>query len=505
MQSTFTEKLIVAQKPFWLIGLGAGAGLLVLAVLLLIWTLVHRRSAVVVLDTLLERSVAPIWILACFLAASTLFISLLDIAMPTVRFFERKQEAITSVFRIPFAGEREFTVVVPPGAKNQEVPIGVPEGEMKTVDLESTDRLLIAINQKMTEKTPSNQRVKLAGRSPYHWARMRESVGRFAGKIDTLYLTNETANAQTLTLKIVTQPVIPEVRIVPWVAFGMLAILAFYVLLRFAFPKVTAVMMTTAKETISQPLFPLVMVFTTGAIICFVFIPYNTFGDDIKMLKDTGMVWMMVLALLVAMWSASRSVSEEIEGRTALTVLSKPIGRAQFLIGKFLGICSATSLIFIIVGTVFLFCISFKVLYDARESGLGEVFWQQCYREVVLTVPGIFLAFLETAVIASISVAISTRLPMLPNLIICFTIYALGNLVPLFVRSTTDALEPVRFVANLFAAVLPMLEYFSVYAAIAGGYEVPLVYLFWVTVYTVIFCSCAMLVALTMFVDRDLA
>ena len=34
-------------------------------------------------------------------------------------------------------------------------------------------------------------------------------------------------------------------------------------------------------------------------------------------------------------------------------------------------------------------------------------------------VPGLVLAFMETVVLTAISVAISTRLPMLPNLVIC--------------------------------------------------------------------------------------
>ena len=43
----------------------------------------------------------------------------------------------------------------------------------------------------------------------------------------------------------------------------------------------------------------------------FIVIPYNTFGEDVKMLKDSGLTLVKVLALLVVIWTASVTVSEE--------------------------------------------------------------------------------------------------------------------------------------------------------------------------------------------------
>ena len=57
--------------------------------------------------------------------------------------------------------------------------------------------------------------------------------------------------------------------------------------------------------------------------------------------------------------------------------------------------------------------------------------------------------------LAAISVAISTRLPMLPNLIICTSIYVLGHLVPLLVQSTLERFELVQFIGQLLATILP--------------------------------------------------
>ena len=91
-------------------------------------------------------------------------------------------------------------------------------------------------------------------------------------------------------------------------------------------------------------------------------------------------------------------------------------------------------------------------VYDARETGYTEPSWLLCRAEMLQVAPGLALAFLETVVLAAISVAISTRLPMLANFIISFSIYVLGHLTPLLVQSQSVADNvpaPVVFLANV--------------------------------------------------------
>ncbi|NIL98430.1 MAG: ABC transporter permease, partial [Planctomycetales bacterium] len=150
-------------------------------------------------------------------------------------------------------------------------------------------------------------------------------------------------------------------------------------------------------------------------------------------------------------------------------------------------------------------CISYKVMYDARESANAYVVWQDCHHETVRMVPGLVLAFMETIVLAAISVAISTRLSMLANLTICTAIYVVGHLLPLLVQSGVGEFAIVEFMGQLFATILPVLEHFNIYGAVAAGKEVPLSYLGWVGVYTLVYVTIAMLLALALFDDRDLA
>ncbi len=270
-------------------------------------------------------------------------------------------------------------------------------------------------------------------------------------------------------------------------------------------PRVYAIARTAAKEALSQPLAYVLIAIGVTAIFLFPFIPYNTFGEDIKMLKAEGLTLIKVLAVILAVWTASVSISEEVEGRTALTLLSKPIARWKLVVGKFLGVIGPVVLMFLILSPLFLGSVSYKVVYDARENALPEPRSIDCLNEMIQTVPGLILVFLEAVILASIAVAISTRLPMLPNLIICFTIYVVGHLTPLILNSAVGRFPIVGFVGNLIAAVFPVLGHLSIETAISTGRAIPPTYLLMAGVYTLLYCFLAMVVALLLFEDRDLA
>ena len=81
-------------------------------------------------------------------------------------------------------------------------------------------------------------------------------------------------------------------------------------------------------------------------------VPYFTLGDDYKLMKQVGFDAVMLFSALFGLLTASISVNEEIEGRTAITVISKPVSRRQFFIGKYLGILLACWTMTLLLGWV---------------------------------------------------------------------------------------------------------------------------------------------------------
>ena len=271
----------------------------------------------------------------------------------------------------------------------------------------------------------------------------------------------------------------------------------------FAGTRIIAV--ATMKEAIRQPFFFLLLAIALVLMVLNTFLPFFSLGDDVKMLKDCGLATLLISGLLLAVWTASQSISAEIEGKTAITLLSKPINRRQFIVGKYLGILMGVFIFFVPVVIMFLACIYYKVPYDFRETARTNYVAAHSLIEIVQVLPGIALIFMEVCILAAISVAISTRMPMVVNMVACLAIFVVGHLTPTLVNSGALQNELVDFFARLIATVLPALEVFNVQAAVATGAPVPGDYLGWSAVYTLAYSAAAILLAFILFEDRDLA
>src|SRR5580693_6383931 len=98
-------------------------------------------------------------------------------------------------------------------------------------------------------------------------------------------------------------------------------------------------------ELVRQPIFLLLM---TGSVLFEIFLAvpyYFAFGDEMKLVKTTTLAVMLLAGLFGSVLSASASLARELRTGTALAVLSKPVGRAQFLLAKYVGLAAALTLL----------------------------------------------------------------------------------------------------------------------------------------------------------------
>ncbi|MEX0938467.1 MAG: ABC transporter permease subunit [Pirellulales bacterium] len=478
--------------PLWLLAAGAAIGVAILAIAYGLMWLVSRDASAQVAGAVGGGILLPIGYVAVVMTVLMLVGSMY---VPYRQFAD-------SLARLPSVGEISREVTVPPRTVDHPVQVSFYSNELGAYRFAGNQDVVIATQPLQGE---GGATMLLAGGEPVQWNRGSGRASGFEGPVTTLYVTNNSDAQATLEVDLATQVPYPEVIAVPITAASLVGLFAVYLGLYFAFPKLSAIATTTAKEAISQPIYYLALGLGACLLIAFVYIPYNTFGEDVKMLESSALSLILVLSIVVAVWTASVSVSDEIEGRTALTLLSKPIGRRQFVLGKFLGIIWPTVLLFVLLGLLLMGIVSYKVVFEAHEAASEEPAWQQCFAEMVRIVPALVLYLMEAIVLVAVSVAISTRLPMLPNLIICSSLYVLGHLVPTIVQSQAGQFEIVAFIGRLLATLIPVLDHFNVEAAVSGGNVVPLAYLPWALAYCVLYSTIAMLLALAMFEDRDLA
>jgi ABC-type transport system involved in multi-copper enzyme maturation permease subunit len=139
------------------------------------------------------------------------------------------------------------------------------------------------------------------------------------------------------------------------------------------FEQVWTIARNTFTESIRQPIF---VVLLGGCVTLLAINPTlaaYTLGDDNKLLTDMGLSMIFLAGLLLAAFTATGVLNREIENKTVLTVIAKPISRPAFVLGKYLGVTAAVGLAFYIWSLVFLLSVRHKVMSTAADKVDGPV------------------------------------------------------------------------------------------------------------------------------------
>jgi ABC-type transport system involved in multi-copper enzyme maturation permease subunit len=307
-------------------------------------------------------------------------------------------------------------------------------------------------------------------------------------------------------------------------------------------------------ELVRQPIYLLMMSFSAIFIVFLSCVPYFGFGDDPKMVKDSVLAVMLMTGLFGAVVGAAASVAHEIRSGTALAVLSKPVGRAQFLLAKFVGVAGALTLVTYVntlacllasrmafdaygnADTFSLFFFALALLIAYAVSGFSNYFLRrQFVADAVLAVtiavtlafiginyfdkhgewqkfatgvdwrmvPASILILLALWVLAGVAIACATRWDLIPSLAVCSGLFLLGLMSSyLFGRPAKDG----AIWASILYAVLPNWQLFWMADTLEPGKQgVPWQYLGTVMVYVAGYLGATLAVALALFEDRELS
>ena len=107
-------------------------------------------------------------------------------------------------------------------------------------------------------------------------------------------------------------------------------------------------------ESIRQPIVLVLILAATLLLLLASPLSAFTMENDQRMLIDIGLATVFMIGMLLSIFVASTVLGEEIRNKTTLTIVSKPIGRPQFVIGKFIGAAFAISLSTMYVALIFL-------------------------------------------------------------------------------------------------------------------------------------------------------
>jgi ABC-2 type transport system permease protein len=306
-------------------------------------------------------------------------------------------------------------------------------------------------------------------------------------------------------------------------------------------------------ELIRQPVFLLLM---TASVLFEIFLAvpaYFAFGDEPKLIQNSALAVMLLAGLFGAVLSASASLAREIRTGTALAVLSKPVGRAQFLLAKYTGLAAALTVLTYVnlvgvalaswmsydaygkIDLVALGIVAAGVVLAYGLAGFSNFFLRRPFVSdavlalVVLVTLAAFIVFQFTEqrqsvgveaevdwrlvpagilvlfalwVLAAIALACSTRLDTIPTLVICSAFFLIGLMSDYFFGRRAETGE---WWASTLYTVIPNWQLFWFADALSMGKSTfQWTYVGKAFAYAVAYAGAALAIGTALFEEREL-
>ena len=164
--------------------------------------------------------------------------------------------------------------------------------------------------------------------------------------------------------------------------------------------RVYAIAVNTFRETIRDRVLGVIVLFALGMIIASLWLASISLNQQARMMKDFGLVAVTFFGLVVAVFVAASLVHKEVEKRTVFVLFSKPVGRTEFIWGKFLGL-AATMLVVLAGMGLFLFLLTLVVAKQA--SGWLLVATALIYLQLLVVIAvTVFFSTVSSAILASV-------------------------------------------------------------------------------------------------------
>jgi ABC-type transport system involved in multi-copper enzyme maturation permease subunit len=263
---------------------------------------------------------------------------------------------------------------------------------------------------------------------------------------------------------------------------------------------IRAVALSVFKESVRDRVFYNLVLFAVLLIGASYLISQLTAGQDIKIIKDLGLAATSIFGLLIAVFIGIGLVSKEVERRSIYNVLSKPVRRQEFLIGKFAGLL-LTVLVNVAVMTAALYAV-LAVLVRTNPAAVKAAVEAPVLDPALLK--ALVLIYAELAVVTACALFISSFSTPILSAVFTLGIYVAGQFAPDLKKFDTVVDSPAAawFARGLYY-VLPNLAPFDVKAAVVHGRAVPAGYI-WLTLgYAAVYMAVFVVGAVAIFARRD--
>jgi ABC-type Na+ efflux pump permease subunit len=287
----------------------------------------------------------------------------------------------------------------------------------------------------------------------------------------------------------------------------------------FSLSRLAAIVGNTFTGLTRLKVFYLLLLFALLLIGSSVFMARMSFQQEFQVLKDIALGAMSIFTSLLAVLATARLLAEDIEDRTAYTVLAKPVSRFEYLAGKLLGVLLLLALSLVAMAALFI-----AVLLLREQSVLNETAQQMAAAPAEQSAEalrlvrasafnlnlfsGIALIYIKACLLAALTLFISTfaTSTIFTTIVMAF-VYFIGHLQPIareYWMQTNNAGWFTKTFLALVALIFPDLQVFNLTDDVVAGTAIPTALLLKTTAMGLFYTSVYLALAWTVFFRKEL-
>lgn len=295
-------------------------------------------------------------------------------------------------------------------------------------------------------------------------------------------------------------------------AVGVLVLMGFIWLTT---PAAATLAWATFQESVRRKWMFALLIFAVVLLVISTFFTWMQPGSQEKFIRDFGLGFIVIITMLMAIFLGVALVPPEIERRTILTILSKPVDRAQFLIGKFLGLCLTLLVNLAILSVMFLITYAlfrFRLDQGVKEAMMAYPGHPGLMFELSSLTSALSLQYGFLIIMAALALMLSLLLSNIAAIVVSFIVYLGGQTSGYWEylsRGKSDSalntgLSPVvRETIHAIFFVLPRFDRFDVRERLVNNMPIGFNYMFKSFSSGLVYAAVLLIITYLLFSDRE--
>ena len=254
--------------------------------------------------------------------------------------------------------------------------------------------------------------------------------------------------------------------------------------------RISAIARNTFREAVRDRVLYNLVIFVLLLIAAAIFIGELSGGQERKIIVDLGLSAMLLFGVFIAIFVGVGLVYKEIERRTIYAIFSKPVGRGEFLVGKYLGLCLTLLVNVVVMGL---------------GVSLALAYVRKGWDPLILTIwPAVLMIYMELMLITALALLFSSFSSPALSALLTFCIFTIGHFsADLKSLATSLGSTSARLMFGALYYLLPNLSNYSFITPAAHGRAPAPAFVLSTGLYAVVYIAVILAAATLVFSRRN--